>query len=100
MKLIDISPLLSGCDVRKVTEYDESGCGVDYKAIPVSVLEAAPVVDAEIVRHAHWVLEARGFDFYRYTTDYVFRCSECGLRANNKYPYCHCGCKMDGNEDV
>lgn len=51
--------------------------------------------NAEIVRHAHWILEALGFDSYRYTTDYVFRCSECGLRANNKFPYCHCGCKMD-----
>lgn len=49
----------------------------------------------EPVRHGRWILEACGFDMYQRTTDCVFRCSECGLRAGNKYPYCHCGAKMD-----
>lgn len=45
MRLIDADALLSGFDVRKVTEYDESGCGVDYKAVPVKVIENAPTVE-------------------------------------------------------
>ena len=49
--LISRNALLSGFDVRKVTEYDESGCGVNYKAVPVKAIEAAPSVDAvEVVR--------------------------------------------------
>ena len=49
MRLIDSDALLSGFDVCKVTEYDESGCGVDYKAVPVKAIENAPTIDAEPV---------------------------------------------------
>lgn len=49
--LISRSALLSGYSVRKVTEYDESGCGMDYKAVPVEDIEKAPAVDAvEVIR--------------------------------------------------
>ena len=49
--LISRKALLSGYDVRKVTEYDESGCGIDYKAVPVKAIKAAPaVVAVEVVR--------------------------------------------------
>lgn len=46
MRLIDADALLSGFDVCKVTEYDESGCGVDYKAVPVKAIDNAPTIDA------------------------------------------------------
>lgn len=50
-RYIDAEALLSGYDVRKVTEYDESGCGIDYKAVPVEAIETAPTIDAvEVVR--------------------------------------------------
>lgn len=49
--LISRSALLGGYDVRKVTEYDESGCGLEYKAVSVEAIEAAPAIDAvEVVR--------------------------------------------------
>lgn len=47
--LIDRIALLSGYDVCKVTEYDESGCGMNYKAVSVEAIENAPAVDAEPV---------------------------------------------------
>lgn len=65
----------------------------------IKAVQDAPAVDAEPVRHGRWILEACGFDMYRRTTDCVFKCSECGLRAENKYPYCHCGAKMDGGAE-
>lgn len=49
--LISRSGLLDSFDVCKVTEYDESGCGVEYEAVSVKAIEAAPAVDAvEVVR--------------------------------------------------
>lgn len=64
----------------------------------IELAEAAPAVDAEVVRHGRWELIARTYaehGLYRHTTSELYRCSECGLRAAKKYPYCHCGAKMD-----
>lgn len=50
--LISRKALLSGVmNVRKVCEYDETGCSITYKAVPVEVIEKAPSIDAvEVVR--------------------------------------------------
>lgn len=49
--LISRSALLNSYDVCKVTEYDESGCGMTYKAVSVEAIEKAPAIDAvEVVR--------------------------------------------------
>ena len=69
--LISRSALLDSFDVRKVTEYDESGCGMDYKAVPVEAIEKATAVDAEPVRHGYNATST----FY---SD-LFVCSECGF---------------------
>ena len=55
MRQIDADALLVVPNVRKVTEYDESGCGVDYNAVPVEAIETAPTIDAEPVRHGRWI---------------------------------------------
>lgn len=50
-RLIRTGDLLDGFDVRRVTEYDETGCGMQYNAVPVEVIENAPTVDAvEVIR--------------------------------------------------
>ncbi len=101
MRLIDADALLSGFDVRKVTEYDESGCGVDYKAVPVDVIENAPTIDAEPVRHGRWIDMQDGD-----ATEGMWRCSVCGSDGyfdiltpeEAGCYYCHnCGAKMDGD---
>lgn len=43
--LISRRAVLSGFNVRKVTEYDESGCGIDYNAVPEEVIKKAPSVE-------------------------------------------------------
>lgn len=49
--LISRSALMDSFDVCKVTEYDESGCGVDYLAVSVDAIKNAPAVGAvEVVR--------------------------------------------------
>lgn len=51
MRLIDADVLVNGYDVRKVTEYDEAGFSMNYKAVPVDVIKEVPTVDAvEVVR--------------------------------------------------
>ena len=94
MRLIDADALLSGFDVRKVVEYDESGCGMDYKAVPVEAIANAPTIDAEPVRHGRWIDDM-------YFDEPVTRCTKCnhGFAKGHKaecFPYCpHCGAKMD-----
>ena len=98
--LISRSALLDSFDVANVTEYDESGCGYVYKAVPLETIKNAPAVDAEPVRHGRW--EKR--------KNCLWRCSECGqippydvIGDDVSYwecQYCpNCGAKMDGGAD-
>lgn len=95
--LISRKALLYGFDVRKVTEYDESGCGVDYKAVPVEAIENAPTVDAEPVRHGKW--RQTGFRHGKIDLwPLSYECSECNriLFGSPKTNFCpNCGAKMD-----
>ena len=96
--LISRSALLGGYDVRKVTEYDESGCGLEYKAVSVEAIEAAPAVDAEPVRHGRWI--PFGHDD---ADEGLYKCSVCEKKQYNGFgdikeylKYCpECGAKMD-----
>ena len=90
--LISRSALLSGFDVRKVTEYDESGCGVDYKAVPVKAIEDAPTIDAvPVVRCKN----CRHWDRTRRTPSSSHFCF-CTMMHTAENHYCGHGRKMDG----
>lgn len=93
MRMIDGDALLNGFDVRKVTEYDESGCGFDYKAVPVEAIKTAPTIDAEPVRHGEWLLRHVGHGHY-------WECSACHtnpcIYVTSNTKFCpNCGAKMD-----
>lgn len=93
--LISRKALLSGFDVRKVTEYDESGCGVNYKAVPVKAIEAAPAVDAEPAKHGKWI-EHYAYGAWHY--DCPFCDDGYATKKREKKPenYCsNCGAKLD-----
>lgn len=76
--------------------------GTPYYTVPD--IENAPTVDAAPIRHGRWKLLRKG------DWNSVFICSVCGrretitesetynsqLKMPQKYPYCHCGAKMDG----
>ena len=62
------------------------------------VIQNLPTVDAVEVVHGRWE------QVQRWATKAKYRCSVCGreiMSAVNvnieKYPYCHCGAKMDGD---
>lgn len=96
--LISRSALLDSYDVRKVTEYDESGCGMDYKAVPVDVIAAAPAVDAAPVRHGRWA-HMGGDEWYCTVCTEVIHTEGSWEKPTDKY--CHeCGAKMDGDMDA
>lgn len=79
-----------------LAEYDRQHVGEPGRAR--KLIEDAPAVDAEPVRHGRW----------EYGEDVDIQCSECGRDAMSdwmKYtqvysPYCPwCGAKMDGGAD-
>lgn len=96
--LISRAALLDSYDVAKVTEYDESGCGVTYMAVSVDAIKNAPAVDAEPVRHGRWIEDM-------YFDEPVTRCTACkrGFAKGHKaerFPFCpNCGAKMDGDSN-
>ena len=93
MRLIDADMLLTVPNVRKVTEFDETGEFVTYLAVPVEAIEKAPTIEAEPVRHGRWIKNE--WVLNRVT------CSECkcyfdSLEADLYCP--NCGAKMDLEE--
>lgn len=82
MRLID-ADRLKGYLYENYVMYDHTLADID----------AQPTVDAEPVRHGHWIGE------------YGWVCSECGYRIANwkfssEYLYCpNCGAKMDEVKD-
>ena len=59
----------------------------------------APAADVAPVRHGRWE------QVKSWSTKAKYRCSVCGREIMSaakvnieKYPYCHCGAKMDGTE--
>ena len=81
MRLIDADALLA--------KYDAFHVGQPGRAR--KLIEDAPTVDAEPVRHGRWIklIEASEWD--------QRRCSICGDMPCCQRSYCpHCGAKMDG----
>lgn len=89
-RLIDANALLKSYDVAWMVEYDETGCGVDRKAIPTKTIEEAPTIDAVEVVHGRWVYHQGMF------VD-SFSCSVCGSKQGESWMnYCpNFGAKMD-----
>lgn len=53
----------------------------------------SPTIEAEPVRHGRWI---RVDDTFA-----KWKCSECGaIEDHSGWPYCHCGAKMDKEEEA
>lgn len=88
-------PRTIDADKLGLTDFEIVLCRGDYKEalkMLIEKIQNAPIVDAEPVRHGHW-MEAR------YP---LFTCSECGATYQDTgygYNYCpNCGAKMDGEK--
>lgn len=70
------------------------GCGGSCEM--TDYIEDAPTIDAEPVKHGHWITKTRHERYpsgKEYEEDF---CSACGMRGSIEYDYCpHCGAKID-----
>lgn len=78
-----------------------------WGSVAVMFADSIPTADVVPVVHGRWELVRKG-DWLS-----VFVCSVCGrretiaeipsynsqLEMSKKYPYCHCGAKMDGGDE-
>ena len=67
-------------------------------AVSQSSINSMPTIDAEPVRHGHWIERIKVYPDLLVT--YNYQCSNCGYwdmhGSNVEVPYCwHCGAKMD-----
>ena len=81
MRLIDADYVKS--------KLNKSALGGHLHYYVCGVIDDAPTIDAEPVKHGWWIKLDRD----------IVVCSECGRHENallvDSYPYCHCGAKMD-----
>lgn len=79
----------------------------DARDIPLSSalvdVDAIPSADVEEVRHGRWIRVTKNV-----IDPIVYRCDVCGRTmkyegvpalVSIRYPYCHCGARMDGEQD-
>lgn len=92
MRLIDVDKL-----VNDIAEH------ITVKAVSrvLAIIQGQPTVDAEPVRHGHWIDEGYYAD---YTNVQAWHCSECNCHvvgySNDLFDYCPgCGAKMDEGEE-
>ena len=97
-------------DINKITlrlPVCKDSDGETYVAISDvrRILTEAPAEDVEKVKHGKWVKLERTWPLYSET----YECSKCGRTITvgdggtkssllKRYPYCHCGARMDGDE--
>lgn len=86
MNLIDKDDLL--CDMKKCKAYGELSAKSAIRKV-----ETWQTVDAEPVRHGHWIFNPKDAIEMMFT---VPKCSECGAESPIGGNYCpNCGAKMD-----
>ena len=76
-------------DADAATERAKEPTIYDLEDVPY-FLEECPTIDAELVRHGHWIRSGV----------ITGKCSECGEISADRGKYCsNCGAKMDGESD-
>ena len=86
--------------------HTKSGRIIPTMAVPVWVINNAPVIVAEPVRHGRWEMKFAKYTFDTMTLSGTYpTCNLCGhaeIGVDKSTPYCpNCGAKMDGgNEDA
>ena len=92
-RLIDANEILQ-------SEHQHYDYMADEYYVLVRDIENAPTVDAEPVRHGHWIERTKVYPALFTDSTYIYECSNCGYMdthgANVEVPYCwHCGARMD-----
>ena len=103
MRLVDADVLIQflasnyGCDDCKA---DCRTCEIGFVK---SDIQCMPTMEAEPIRHGHWIERTKVHPDLLNESTYHYECSNCGYwdthGADVEVPYCwHCGAKMDEEE--
>lgn len=66
---------------------------VEQKKVFDTIVDVQPTVDAEPMRHGHWIFNPKDAIEIMFTLP---KCSECGAESSDGGNYCpNCGAKMD-----
>lgn len=98
MRLIDADELME--KTIGVVVYDEGGWDCNVRAVPDHVVENAPTIEAEPVRHGRWVKQwcDNNMIGHEYAECCICGCSMLDTNQFWNSKYCpHCGAKMDGD---
>lgn len=93
MRLIDADEL-----IKQACRSTEWSHGEHPMVIEADDIDDAPTVDAEPVKHAHWI------EFRTNSGNVHYKCSHCGKDvsypyAKKRWKYCiECGARMDDRE--
>ena len=63
-------------------------------------INMARTVDAEPVRHGHWIEHVESDPITEEPVQFGWRCSRCGRWEEYKEDYCNCGAKMDESQSL
>jgi len=95
MRLIDADEIIKetwGVVIKDMFHMDET-----VEVISRKDIDNAPTIDAEPVRHGHWIFNPKDAIEMMFTLP---KCSECGAESPNGGNYCpNCGAKMDGERE-
>lgn len=88
--------------MEEAARYSDSSYASDKRrklkgvAYARAILRNMESVDAEPVRHGHWIKNINpAYSPFDGSPSEFYVCSKCGEAASKPYPYCHCGAKMD-----
>lgn len=97
-RLIDVNDVLE--ILRHEADVCNSGFTRNVLEFVITRIDSIKTVDAVEVVHGRWE------QVQRWATKAKYRCSVCGREIMSattvnieKYPYCHCGAKMDGEQE-
>lgn len=100
-RYIDADKVLAEFPIRR-NHYDEKNGNIHFINGVETVMEYIDTVadeqpaDVQKVKHGRWI--QRGYPKYVYGCSKCSRTIECWSEPENRFPYCHCGAKMDGKE--
>lgn len=92
-------------ELHDVYEYEYPTASGDFDEyashyVP-NILKNIPAADVQLVKYGKWIRK-EGYD----SRDNFYYCSECNRIINvicgdslSNYPYCHCGARMDGEQN-
>lgn len=99
---VENAPTIEAIPIKWIKEWANNYCDWSQEQLIGILLRTwnkkrVPTIDAEPVKHGHWIYEPKDAIEMMFTLP---KCSECGAESSDGGNYCpNCGAKMDGKDD-